>query len=331
MGIRFQCHHCGHQLHVKDFQAGKKGRCPQCKGPFRVPQSDAQFSLDPNTKLDPSETPQAENSYAHQSASEVRGNATARPSMAVAKGTEIATQTKVVGTESLDQPTSEVDQLQPRVISESPEATWYVRPASGGQYGPAPASIVWEWLIEDRIGHDSLVWREDWPEWLSANQVFADFFNSASESQIAQHSIQPQASAPMLSELEMVGLPQQHYPSYQPMQANGLPSNMALAPNNLTYQPVPQSYQQTPPNFQPAPQAYQPYSVSPEISPGDTTAASQASGQSSRATNTRDLRKRSRRMKYSVAISVLAVVLITLAIGLVVVLYQQNILGGSPE
>jgi phage FluMu protein Com len=46
MGIRFACHHCNHSLHVKDFQAGKRGRCPECKGSFRIPNEDASHSLE---------------------------------------------------------------------------------------------------------------------------------------------------------------------------------------------------------------------------------------------------------------------------------------------
>lgn len=45
MGIRFSCHMCNQPLHVKDFQAGKRGRCPKCQGSFRVPAKDADFSL----------------------------------------------------------------------------------------------------------------------------------------------------------------------------------------------------------------------------------------------------------------------------------------------
>ncbi len=46
MGIRFRCHHCQVELHVKDFQAGRRGRCPECGGKFRIPAQDAEFSLD---------------------------------------------------------------------------------------------------------------------------------------------------------------------------------------------------------------------------------------------------------------------------------------------
>lgn len=50
MGIRFHCHHCDVELHVKDFQAGKRGRCPSCAGAFRIPLSDADKSLPPESR-----------------------------------------------------------------------------------------------------------------------------------------------------------------------------------------------------------------------------------------------------------------------------------------
>jgi hypothetical protein len=57
-------------------------------------------------------------------------------------------------------------------FAEAPTAVWYVRPASGGQYGPATGDIMRAWLAEGRVGADSLVWREGWPEWLDAVRVF---------------------------------------------------------------------------------------------------------------------------------------------------------------
>jgi len=44
MGIRFVCHQCGFALHVKDFQAGKRGKCPDCKCSFRIPATDSSYS-----------------------------------------------------------------------------------------------------------------------------------------------------------------------------------------------------------------------------------------------------------------------------------------------
>lgn len=57
-------------------------------------------------------------------------------------------------------------------IAESPESSWYVRPPSGGQYGPARGEIMRKWITEGRVSSDSLVWREGWDDWLSATDVF---------------------------------------------------------------------------------------------------------------------------------------------------------------
>jgi hypothetical protein len=51
---------------------------------------------------------------------------------------------------------------------------WYVRPEGGGQYGPADESLLRQWIHENRVDADALVWREDWPEWRRAGDVFAE-------------------------------------------------------------------------------------------------------------------------------------------------------------
>ncbi|MEM8679144.1 MAG: DUF4339 domain-containing protein [Planctomycetota bacterium] len=51
------------------------------------------------------------------------------------------------------------------------EAVWYVRPPSGGQYGPATRHEIDRWSAEGRIPHESLVWREGWEDWRSAGDA----------------------------------------------------------------------------------------------------------------------------------------------------------------
>ncbi len=41
MGIRFECVHCGHALHLKEFLAGKRAICPHCQGTIEVPSNPA--------------------------------------------------------------------------------------------------------------------------------------------------------------------------------------------------------------------------------------------------------------------------------------------------
>jgi hypothetical protein len=57
-------------------------------------------------------------------------------------------------------------------LAEAPEACWYVRPPAGGQYGPAKANIMRQWIAEGRVTADSLVWREGWADWKLAGATF---------------------------------------------------------------------------------------------------------------------------------------------------------------
>jgi hypothetical protein len=57
-------------------------------------------------------------------------------------------------------------------IDEAPQAIWYVRPPSGGQYGPARGDVMRKWIGEGRVSPDSLVWREGWADWRSAAETF---------------------------------------------------------------------------------------------------------------------------------------------------------------
>ncbi len=66
---------------------------------------------------------------------------------------------------SLPQPTIDC-------IAEAPNAVWYVRPQSGGQFGPARGDIMRKWLGEGRVSADSLVWRDGWVDWKSAATIF---------------------------------------------------------------------------------------------------------------------------------------------------------------
>ena len=61
---------------------------------------------------------------------------------------------------------------QPDPIDEAPAMIWYVRPPSGGQFGPASGEVMRSWLAEGRVSADSLIWREGWRDWQEAGEVF---------------------------------------------------------------------------------------------------------------------------------------------------------------
>ena len=65
--------------------------------------------------------------------------------------------------------------MQARVTDpfvEAGDVVWYVRPPSGGQYGPATSKLMRQWLAEGRISPNTLVWREGWRDWQQASDVF---------------------------------------------------------------------------------------------------------------------------------------------------------------
>jgi len=60
-------------------------------------------------------------------------------------------------------------------VVESVDASWFVRPPSGGQFGPTTPDGMRQWIVEGRVTGDSLVWHEGWDEWIPAADVFDEF------------------------------------------------------------------------------------------------------------------------------------------------------------
>jgi hypothetical protein len=85
---------------------------------------------------------------------------------------------------SLPPPAAPAPQPAPPVpdpIAEAPEMIWYVRPPSGGQFGPAAGSVMRSWLAEGRLSAETLVWREGWRDWQEAGKVFPQLNGDPSE------------------------------------------------------------------------------------------------------------------------------------------------------
>lgn len=154
MGIRFYCPECGRRMNVKTFLAGKRGICPHCDARWEIPLE--------------SEIPEG--------APKVRPASAAAGNAAQATATSTARVNKVESKPLTDGgPVPSFEVAAPTVadpIEASPDSVWYVRPASGGEFGPARGDVMRRWIDEGRVGADSMVWREGWPEWQLAGPVF---------------------------------------------------------------------------------------------------------------------------------------------------------------
>ena len=203
MGIRFSCHGCAKPLNIKNDLAGRRGVCPECKVRFRIPLSDAEFSTPVDDRpsmsedqLSPGGAIEGEHRSATQEASTGTGHGRAvevgdpysakdaggnQATMETHAGVKITTQTESVK-KSASASTAQPDTSRPAIVSgdefeplgSDPAATWYVRPPSGGQYGPADADVLKGWIAEGRVAKTALIWRDGWPQWREAAEAFPE-------------------------------------------------------------------------------------------------------------------------------------------------------------
>lgn len=190
MGIKFRCPN-GHKLNVKSFLAGKKGVCPKCGTSMRIPSESTEVgdsdieetvALGANGSAHPAPIPAAPAGTPVTPAAvpvTVRpaapvGIPAGTPAMAAAPAAPKPAAVLPIGAPVMPMPGMP---LPPGVavadpIAEAPAASWYVRPPSGVQYGPARGDVMRKWIAEGRVSGDSLVWREGWADWKNAGQLF---------------------------------------------------------------------------------------------------------------------------------------------------------------
>jgi hypothetical protein len=212
MGIRFYCPN-GHKLHVKSFQAGKRGICPHCGTSMDIPlestrgsrRSSRKSKQDRQDTSSPPKVPSSSDDAAQStqtpdvplpsaeigllitddspadlgvdwSAVEVEPAVAkaAVPKAAVPKtAVPKAASAPAVAIEPEATPPSPQD-AKNDPLAEAPDAVWYVRSPTGDQFGPANREVMRTWIAEGRVSPDSLVWREGWRDWREAASIFPD-------------------------------------------------------------------------------------------------------------------------------------------------------------
>jgi hypothetical protein len=196
MGIRFACPHCQRQLNIKSFLAGKRGFCPHCSKKIRIPEEPEELQETPDEiniaaqqkpvrqgavqfRAAPAEDDEAELARAAARAEQVPLRLD-EDIPVISQGTTVEAAPRRASSGSDAPPTgppgktkvggaTRTAHLDP--IDEAPGALWYVRPASGGQYGPANGELLRRWIAEGRVPTTSYVWREGWSDWLPASDV----------------------------------------------------------------------------------------------------------------------------------------------------------------
>jgi len=194
MGIRFVCHQCGFALHVKDFQAGKRGKCPNCKCSFRIPATDSSYS----TAIEDSEEDSGVASIREAFKKVKNSSATKlaeKPSDSVAISLELSSiQEKSSRVSEVVSSPKQDAKVRPKKLPESASvpavlavdggAKWFVRPPSGGQFGPADSDLLMSWIGESRVTSESFLWREGMEQWQLASELLPELFQSNTDTKV---------------------------------------------------------------------------------------------------------------------------------------------------
>ncbi len=207
MGIRFYCPN-GHKLNVKEFQAGQRGICPKCHAKFDIPFESTRpagskdlpiakqweerarreglfpFEEKSNPVLDnidlnhipmdwntvpESGTPQGYDVFSNANPSQ---NTFAGNMDVNAQNANVSVNTEP------EQPIQPAAPTLPDPFEGPADVVWYLHPTSGNQIGPVNRDSMKAWLNENRIAPDALVWREGWPDWKTASDVFESLAGS---------------------------------------------------------------------------------------------------------------------------------------------------------
>ena len=63
---------------------------------------------------------------------------------------------------------------QPPPEQPATEVVWYVRSATGEQFGPAGSAAMREWIEQGRVAADSWTWRTGWEDWKPGTEAIAE-------------------------------------------------------------------------------------------------------------------------------------------------------------
>lgn len=172
MGIRFLCPN-GHKLNVKGYLAGKRGICPQCDAKFLVPSVSGGMAIEADEKEEVESTPSVAKKVEAPLAAEAQS-------------------TKLPAVSAAMPPPAPSSPPPAPSVADEPAVLWYVRMASGEQFGPADTEVMQGWVAEGRVPADSWAWRTGWADWKSGREA-VDFLSEPTTSAAAQPTSLPVA------------------------------------------------------------------------------------------------------------------------------------------
>ncbi len=191
MGILFHCPVCERPLNVQSEFANRPGVCPNCKKRILVPADSELVEAEFRTRLRQWNEKQPEKTSAPDSPPLASEHQTQTSQPLTTSSVVLQPPAEEVGavssmlTESQKVAagvSSTVAESTLNPLDGSSDSVWYVRPPSGGQFGPASPELMQQWIDEGRVTSDSYVWCEGWENWEIAGTRFPSLAGLAGDS-----------------------------------------------------------------------------------------------------------------------------------------------------
>ena len=215
MGIRFTCAN-GHKLNVKSNLAGHRGWCPHCGVSVEIPlESTRESRREKRNREEAGQgvttggvpTPPEAEVFSNVVGEGGAKNAAAWGAAPSSSATVSNPVTTTANSEPVppfrpgvpppapqDAVASSAMAAAMTVLAEKPSAVWYLHQGDS-QRGPYLVDSIQGFLQESRIDADTMFWREDWPDWREAPDVFPTLFPNESSSSAATTSPGPLVAA----------------------------------------------------------------------------------------------------------------------------------------
>jgi uncharacterized protein DUF4339 len=220
MGIKFACQQCGHMLNVKQHLAGKRGICPKCQAKLVIPAHSMFIPSDLESALAESQQAEGSSSIGQQGPGGFLDFSLFEGATSSAPQTAAEPAPRPVSVPAA-MPAPPAAPPMPDPIAEAPAMLWYVLPpGASSHYGPAAGDMFREWIVQGRVSADSMVWRQDWPQWQRAGSVLP---------QLAAPVAPPPPAVPVLRPAKPI-LTEPNLPGQVAGMANWSEADEAMAP-----------------------------------------------------------------------------------------------------
>lgn len=199
MGIRFLCYYCEKRLNVKSAQAGEEGECPHCGKTVSVPEKSTipskkakanqprrrpSHTESDDSHIDLVNVEQREIAAVSSDQQSFSDHSQSASAVVQKKKKQKTTRKRKVTAEiakrgepadnlfMLDKPALPASMGKVDPLEDSPTKVWYFRNRDLGEKGPLKSKEMQEFLDNGSISLGSIVWREDWEDWIPAEKVF---------------------------------------------------------------------------------------------------------------------------------------------------------------